>query len=45
MSLPRAEAAARGMFVVPLFPHLSEAEQGRVAAAVGEALAAEAEGR
>jgi dTDP-4-amino-4,6-dideoxygalactose transaminase len=38
--LPRAERIARAELTLPLFPHLSEEDQDRVIAGVGEGLAA-----
>jgi dTDP-4-amino-4,6-dideoxygalactose transaminase len=40
VSLPRTELAARTEVTIPLYPHMSEAEQDQVIAAIEEALAA-----
>ncbi|CAN5634921.1 DegT/DnrJ/EryC1/StrS family aminotransferase [soil metagenome] len=38
VSLPRTEKAARSLFSIPLFPHLTDAQQDRVVAAVTESV-------
>ena len=40
VSLPRTELAARSEVTIPLYPHMTEEEQGRVCDAIEEALAA-----
>ncbi len=42
VSLPRTEEAARRLFSIPLFPHLTDAQQERVVEAVRESVAYEA---
>ncbi len=44
-SLPRTERAAAGLFSIPLFPHITEAQQERVAEAIHESLATVGAGR
>lgn len=41
VTLPRTEAAARSEVTLPLYPHMTEEDQGRVVAAVREALEGE----
>jgi dTDP-4-amino-4,6-dideoxygalactose transaminase len=38
LSLPRSELAGRAQITLPLFPHLTEHDQGRVVRAVGDGL-------